>query len=116
MHLAALRGDAKAARAAIEVGSDLDELDHLGNSALHWAVFGGHVDVAEVLLDAGADPNVMSGDGVTPCWRAVDFGLTEIETLIRAHGGKVATGPSFDRVSFSIFGNSIGQPIPEEDD
>jgi ankyrin repeat protein len=116
LHQAALRGDIQAAAGAIAAGTDLNELDDSGQAALHWAVFRGDEPLVDLLLASGADPNVFSRDGVTPCWRAVDFGLTAIEQRIRAHGGRVATSDAFDRASFSAFGAVIGQPIPREDD
>jgi ankyrin repeat protein len=81
LHRAVLRGDVDAATAAISAGAELDALDELGHTALHWAVFGGHEALVELLLVAGANPNVFSADGVTPCWRAVDFGLGGVERL-----------------------------------
>jgi ankyrin repeat protein len=116
LHQAALSSDIQAAAAAIAAGTELNELDDSGQTALHWAVFRGDEPLVDLLLTSGADPNVFSRDGVTPCWRAVDFGLATIEQRIRAHGGRVATNDTFDRASFSVFGAAIGQPIPREDD
>lgn len=116
LHQAVLRGDTTAVLSEIRKGVDLSALDDNGQSALHWAVFRGDYETAQLLLEAGADPNVMSKDGVTPCWRAMDFGLTEVERLLRSHGGDVATGAGFNRRAFTAFGNLIGQPIPKEDD
>jgi ankyrin repeat protein len=51
---------------------------------LHWAVYGGYVEVAELLLGAGADPNIRCS-GTTPLWHAEDdFGMTEMAALLRS--------------------------------
>jgi hypothetical protein len=46
--------------------NDLNLLDEKGMTPLHHAVFGGHVDVINALLDAGANPNVQAEHGITP--------------------------------------------------
>uniref|UniRef100_A0ABD2VUY7 Uncharacterized protein n=1 Tax=Trichogramma kaykai TaxID=54128 RepID=A0ABD2VUY7_9HYME len=45
---------------------DLDTRDNLGNSALHYAIHYGNVDMVEFLLLKGANPNVANNDGMTP--------------------------------------------------
>ncbi len=51
--------------------------DHVlgaGLSSLHLAAQGGHVEVMDVLLDAGADVNAPDGRGYTPLHFAICFG------------------------------------------
>jgi ankyrin repeat protein len=115
LHKKVLEADLEGVQEAIINGADLNELDTLGHTALHWAAFGGYYDIVKVLLEAGANPNTISEDGVTPKWRAQDFGLEEIENLLTLHGGKVKTDSRFDRTSFSIFNTAIGQPLPKEE-
>ena len=91
LHEKVLEADLDGVQKAISQSVDLNELDSLGNTALHWAVFGGYKDIVKVLLEAGANPNVISKDGVNATWRAQDFGLKEIEELIKSYGGKVIT-------------------------
>lgn len=115
LHEKVLEADIGGINSLISEGADLNELDTLGHSSLHWAVFGGYYDVVECLLKAGANPNVLSGDGVTPKWRAQDFGLTKIEELLTQYGGKVLTDSHFDRGAFSAFNNFMSQHLPEEE-
>lgn len=115
LHERVLKADLEGTQEAILQGVDLNELDTFGHTALHWAVFGGYEDIVKVLLEAGANPNVLSKDGVTPKWRAQDFGLMEIEQLLTSYGGKAYTDDNFDRTSFSIFNKAIGQPFPKEE-
>lgn len=75
LHVAAGMGDAQAAQALIADGADPCALEpHCGASPLHLAAQGGHVDVAEVLLDAGAFVNLQAPTtGVTALMTAVWF-------------------------------------------
>ncbi|MEO6233285.1 MAG: ankyrin repeat domain-containing protein [Ferruginibacter sp.] len=115
IHKAALESDYESALKLISFKVDLNELDINGHTALHWAVFRGDLEFVNILLEAGANPNVFSSDGVTPKWRARDFGLVEIDKLLDSFGGKVLTNEHFDRIAFSVFNNLIGQTLPEED-
>ncbi|MGB2997176.1 MAG: ankyrin repeat domain-containing protein, partial [Phycisphaerae bacterium] len=36
-----------------------------GRTPLHWAMLGGHSDVAELLIARGADPNAKDSEGNT---------------------------------------------------
>ena len=115
IHKAALESDYEFALKLIDLKVGLNELDTDGHTALHWAVFRGDVNFVKILLEAGANPNILSSDGVTPKWRARDFGLIEIDKLLESFGGKILTNDDFDRNSFSIFNKAIGQPLPNED-
>src|SRR5476651_1627602 len=115
LHQQVLKSDTDGIKAAILDGSDLDELDDLGNAPLHWAVMRGDIDTVKQLLEAGSNPNTLSGGGFTQRWSAVDFGLLEIEQLLDSYGGKVKTGDGFDRTSWTVFKSIIGQSLPEEE-
>lgn len=87
LHEAVRRCDIDRINRLIKEGSDLNVLDDLGMSPLHWAVYGGYLECARVLLSQGADPSVRSTGGTTPLWHAEDdFGLSEIAKLLREFG------------------------------
>lgn len=111
-HEQVLTGEIENVRAGLAPEINLDELDGFGNSPLHWAVMGGYLDIVELLLSAGANPNTMSSQGYTPKWSAADFGLKEIEVLLTSFGGKIATNENFDNVSWSVFKDFLGQQMP----
>lgn len=88
LHLMAKRGDAAAVKWLLEHGADVNELsDHYDATvtALHMAAWGGHVDVAKVLLDAGADPRIKDTkhDSDALGW-AEFFGRVDVVRLIRS--------------------------------
>lgn len=116
LHDAVQRCELADVRLAISKGLNLDELDDFGNSPLHWAVLGGYEDIVMALLESGANPNVISDDGITPKWSAADFGLTRIEQLLTKFGGKITTNDKFDKTSWSVFKSVLGQTLPKEED
>jgi len=115
LHDAVLSGEIEKVKQVDLQTVDINSLDSHGHSPLHWAVFGGYIDIVKYLLEIGSSPNTCSDDGVTPKWRAQDFGLTEIENLLSAYGGVISTDEKFDDISFNIFNNAIGQSLPSED-
>jgi uncharacterized protein len=52
------RSTPEAVRSLIELGADVNERDSNGSTGLCWAVTYGRYDVAKVLLECGADPNL----------------------------------------------------------
>ena len=115
VHSAVLESNTDQLNFLIASNADLNELDEQGQSPLHWAVFRGDIEAVETLLGAGANPNVFATDGVTPKWRAVDFGLDEIEELLSKFGGKVLTDECYDKVMFSALGEVFGQEPPMDE-
>lgn len=69
-------------------GADVNEKDWLGYAPLHWAVYFGYPDVAELLLDSGANPNLISDTGRTPHVIAKAMDYQQIANLLHKHGAK----------------------------
>jgi len=63
---AAMRGDRDAVRAALARKADVNASQVDGTTALHWAVERDDVDLAEMLLTAGARVNARTREGVMP--------------------------------------------------
>ena len=55
---------------------------------LHYAAANGHKEIAELLIEKGADLNAKDEDGGTPLDVAISFNRTEIAALLRVIGGK----------------------------
>lgn len=90
---AAERGHVEAVRTLITAGVDVDHINRLGWTALLEAILlsdGGprHQQIVQLLLAAGANPNLADGDGVRPLRHAQQRGYTAMADLLRAAGGR----------------------------
>jgi ankyrin repeat protein len=85
MYVACQGGHLGAVQLLLDRGADLDEPYVNGWTPLHWAVRNGHGQVAQFLLEHGADPAV----------RAKDDGKTALEVAaakglqVRSRGDRV---------------------------
>ncbi|CAM5181001.1 Ankyrin repeat domain-containing protein OS=Castellaniella sp OX=1955812 GN=EPN31_01855 PE=4 SV=1 [Castellaniella denitrificans] len=90
---AAERGHVETVRTLIEAGVAVDHVNDLGWTALLEAIILGdggerHQRIVDLLLQAGADPNIADGAGVTPLRHARSRGYREIEAALLAAGGR----------------------------
>lgn len=77
----------------LEAGADVNARDRGGHTSLHWACWYGHTDIARLLLEHGADPNVREEDyGRTPFemtgpgdYRSSPWKVTEFFELFREY-------------------------------
>ena len=74
LHFAAREGHTEAARLLVEAGADVDQVTGGDqSSALLVAVINGNYDLARELLEAKADPNLLSDDGAGPLFAALNI-------------------------------------------
>lgn len=68
LHFAAQQSQTEAVRALLDAGAPVDAQDRFGNTPLWRAVFDsrGEVATVELLLRAGADPDIVNTAGATP--------------------------------------------------
>lgn len=78
-------GDLPSVRILVSAGADVDDADAWGVSATTLAAHGGHVGLAEFLLDRGADPNAAQA-GFAPLHEAVMRNDLRMATALLAHG------------------------------
>lgn len=83
---AAMEGDLEAIRELIRGGGDVNEAQADGMTALHWAADRGDVELALLLLEAGADPSAVTRIGAhTPVLVAARRGHDAVlQTLLEA--------------------------------
>ncbi len=74
---AARQGALESVRVLTEMGADVNLTDPDGTSALVTSIINAHYDVAALLLEKRADPNLADAAGMTPLYAAVDMHLKE---------------------------------------
>ncbi len=79
----------------IAAGTDLNQKDDFGSSALAIATTFGKTEIALALIEGGADLTVTSGDGSTALHTAAFFGRTEIVKRLLAKGIEVDARNNF---------------------
>jgi ankyrin repeat protein len=85
---AAFTGDAEAVRRAIDAGVKVNAL-HAGATALHLAAEHGHLDIARLLIERGAEVDALDGTEDTPLSWAAACGQLEVAKLLITNGADV---------------------------
>ena len=75
----------------VEAGADPNArgAGERGETPLHWAASSDDVDVAEALIDGGADPEAGDGSIGTPLDNAIGYGCWHVARLLVARGARV---------------------------
>jgi ankyrin repeat protein len=79
---AAQQGDIGAVRQLLQDGTDVDETQVDGTTALHWAVQASDADMTALLLNAGADTGARNRVGAPPLLSAAVNGNADILELL----------------------------------
>ena len=80
---AAERGEMMRIKQLLEDGQDINQVcQPSGSSALYVASRTNNLRLAEMLLEAGAEPGVLTDDLVSPCWIAISRGFDEMVKLL----------------------------------
>ncbi len=95
----AARGETVARRAALDEGAEPDAIGTQFNNYLEdqttpliEAIRSNHVEVVEMLLDAGANPFAPDDVGRMPLWYAADVGSVEIARLLLEFDADIEEG------------------------
>jgi len=85
-YIACRNGHTAAMRLLLARGAKVDATGYFGASALHWGAAGGHTEVVEALLDAGADPRLRDPkfDATPAAWAREHGHVGLAEVLDRA--------------------------------
>ena len=97
IHEAVRKGNIEAVKQHLDSGTDVNlKGDQMEWAPLHWAAYWGHMEIAEILLSAGADVNAYNPSGAineknynrgTPLNIATIQRNQEVANLLRKHGG-----------------------------
>ena len=85
---AAGNGDLKTVRNLVASGAEVNERDDGGETALGYALLGGHIDVADYLYKKGADTNVTDYAGRTMVHLMSTSHFEESLDWLKSHGSK----------------------------
>lgn len=103
LRIAATAGHGNCVDFLIRKGAEVDLVDVKGQTALYVAVVNGHLESAQILLEAGADPNGSRHHRSTPVYHASRVGRADIlKALIRSVLGlRPAAAAAFSFLIFS---------------
>jgi ankyrin repeat protein len=100
LHVAAAAYQTEIVRGLLRAGADVGAKNRRGQEALHYAAIGSpgsrtwnpaaQAATIACLIEAGADPNTVDMDGVTPLHRAVRTRCAEAVRTLLAHGADPA--------------------------
>jgi ankyrin repeat protein len=65
LHIAAIRGDLRAAQLLLAAGLDVNSLGDMGNTPLHYANSFNHLNIEQLLIKRGADTSLVNEFGET---------------------------------------------------
>jgi len=106
LHIAAIQGDISSISCFIAQGL-MNHSDFKGNSPLHWAVLENRIEVASLLIHAGAAIDLQNNEGETPLFLAVKY-CHEILIALLCENGADVNLPNFDGVSVFHLASSLG--------
>uniref|UniRef100_A0A8C5LY91 Ankyrin repeat domain 39 n=1 Tax=Leptobrachium leishanense TaxID=445787 RepID=A0A8C5LY91_9ANUR len=96
---AALDGDLDSVQRFIAKGTDPNQTDRFGYTALHYSSRHGNLSVCRLLLDSGADSNAQTHGGSTPLHRAAYCGHILVVKLLLDRGADPAMVDSDGRTA-----------------
>ena len=80
----------------LEQGANSDARDANANTALHFAASFGYTEIAQLLVDAGADAHAINDFNATPIKSAMGWGHRDIVEILRS-----TDEPTQSNVTFS---------------
>ena len=115
---AAERGDLAFVAKGLSQERNIELRDEAGATLLHCSATGGHVDVAELLLNAGADVNAVKRNGATALHLAAAHGHKDMVRLLLSRGADIASRNAAGRTPIQVarrVKKSLADNIQERD-
>ena len=88
LHQAVRDHDLKQIEQLLAQGEGINDKDWLGYAPLHWACYFGYADLVTLLIDKGANVNLISNTGRTCLEIATTMDYGELAELFKKHGTK----------------------------
>lgn len=87
LHAAVYEHDIPVARALLDEGANPDAFDDWGLAPLHWGVIAGSVDLCKLLINRGAQADILSplSPELTPLSIARLMGYTDLQRILQQH-------------------------------
>src|SRR5687767_11035898 len=107
---AAMRGDLEAVRALLKQGAEVNAAQGDGMTALHWAAEQGSVEMARMLVFAGAEPDAVTRiGGHTPLHVAAEAGSGPVVKVLLDAGAdpRVTTSTGVSPLHFAALSGSV---------
>ncbi|CDP04802.1 unnamed protein product [Coffea canephora] len=104
---AAARGDDLLLHQLLRRGTDPNELDSSGRTALHIGASKGSLECVLLLLDYGADPNRKDSDGNVPLWDAILNKHEAVIKLLIDNGANISSGDVGGFACFAVEQNNL---------
>ncbi len=102
LHLAAARTDSTAVAEYLlktEAAGLVNAVNLMGRSPLHLAVIRQHANLAQEIIDAGANVNMPDNTGATPLHEAAEVNSLKLAKLLITNGADVAKSHALRRVT-----------------
>ena len=112
---AVIENDLDTVNQHIAYGSDLDVQDGtFSNTPLNFAGIYGLTDIANALVDAGADLNLINDDNFTPLCNAAAWGHTSVVTILLDAGADLSAKCFETQIGVSVsLSIAIGAPYSD---
>ncbi|KAI4380946.1 hypothetical protein MLD38_007074 [Melastoma candidum] len=99
---ATMRNDVQLLHQLLRHGSDPNEADNNGRTAMHIAASLGSDKCVALLLEYGGDPNIKDSEGRVPLWDALSGKHESVVKLLTEHGALLSSGDVVQFASSAI--------------
>ena len=115
LHEATFFGDLESVKQHIAYGTDLNQKDDYGSTALITAITFGKNDIAKELIEGGSDLTIATLDGSTPLHAAALYGRVDIVRLLIEKGAVLDVKNSYQSTPAMIVSAPFDQMKPVYD-